>query len=180
MSDDDEYYENGGNDYEGGSDNDDDKDENENDDEPLVGDEDENAPPEEEQKFVASAKQFELAGGGIRSDVNLKSVKNPHERFRIIVAGVANRINDVMTKKPFSRDDFTRMTDKVAVTPFIQYKNPSAFVLGYYATRGGRENMTPALFQRALAMLDVINEAKEIASPPDIIRYATFWREVLK
>jgi hypothetical protein len=29
-------------------------------------------------------------------------------------------------------------------------------------------------------MLDVINEAKEIASPPDIIRYATFWREVLK
>jgi hypothetical protein len=179
MNDDDEYYEDGGDDYEGGDD-DEDKDENEGDEEELVGDEEEEAPAEEEQKFVASAKQFELAGGGIRSDVNLKSVKNPQERFRIIVAGVANRINDVMKEKPFSRDDFTRMTDKVAVTPFIQYKNPSAFVLGYYATRGGRENMTPALFQKVLAMLNVINETKEIASPPDIIRYATFWREVLK
>ena len=178
MSDDDEYYEDAGDDYEGGDD--DDKDEGEDDEQELVGDEEEDVPIEEEQKFVASAKQFELAGGGIRSDVNLKSVKNPQERFRIIVAGVANRINDVMKEKPFSRDDFTRMVDKVAVTPFIQYKNPSAFVLGYYATRGGRENMTAALFQKALAMLDVVNESKEIASPPDIIRYATFWREVLK
>lgn len=178
MSDDDEYYEDGGDYYEGGDD--DDKDEDKDEEQELVGEEEEEAPVEDEQKFVAGAKQFELAGGGIRSDVNLKSVKNPHERFRIIVAGVANRINDVIKEKPFSRDDFTRMIDKVAVTPFIQYKNPSAFVLGYYATRGGRENMTPALFEKALVMLDVVNETKEIASPPDIIRYATFWREVLK
>ena len=176
MSDDDEYYEDGGDDYEGG---DDDEDKDQEDEQEYVGDE-EDEEPAEEQQFVAGAKQYELAGGGIRSDVNLKSVKNPHERFRIIIASVASKINDNTPSKPFSRDDFTKMSDKVSLTPFIQYKNPSAFVLGYYATRGGTQDMTTDMFAKAITMLDIINESKDIASPPDIIRYATFWREVLK
>lgn len=176
SDDDDEYYKDGGDDYEGGDD-DDEKDYDE--DQQYVGEE-EDEPEEDQQQFVAGAKQYELAGGGIRSDVNLKSIKNPQERFRIIIASVASKINDNTPGKPFSRDDFTKMSDKVALTPFIQYKNPSAFVLGYYATRGGTQDMTQDMFSKAIDMLDVVNESKDIASPPDIIRYATFWREVLK
>lgn len=173
---DDEYYEDGDDEYKG---DDDDKEEPEyGDDQEYVGDEPEEQV--EEQQFVAGIKQFELAGGGIRSDVNLKSVKNPHERFRIIIAGVANRINDLVREKPFSRDDFTKMSDKVSNTPFIQYKNPSAFVLGYYATKGGKQDITQERLAKAVAMLDIVNQTKDIVSPPDIIRYATFWREVLK
>jgi hypothetical protein len=173
---DDEYYENGDEEYEGGEGDDDDKYEEQE----YVAEEEDEVPIEEEQQFVAGVKQFELAGGGLRSDVNLKSVKNPVERFRIIIAGVANTINDNLREKPFSRDDFIKMSDKVAATPFVQYKNPSAFVLGYFVTRGGTQDITIELLRRAIDMLPIVNQSKDIASPPDIVRYATFWREVLK
>ena len=40
----------------------------------------------EEQEFKTEVKGFERAGGGVRSDVNLKMVINPYERFKIIIA----------------------------------------------------------------------------------------------
>ena len=134
---------------------------------------------EERQEFQTERKGFERGGGGIRIDVNLRMISNPYEKFRIISTAVMNKINSHYPSS-FSMDDFGNISDKISSINFIEYKNPSAYVLGYYVTRGGREDVIEDRLERVdRNFLDVINETRTIVTIIDVIRYGAFWREVL-
>ena len=136
-------------------------------------------PEDEGREYVMGKADFDrVGGGGIRVDVNLKSVANPLEKFRIILGAIISEIN-THEGKIFTDDDRQIMTDKVASTPFIQYKNPAAYILGYYVTKGGTQDITDLLYGRAVSFLGTINNVKQVLTPPDIIRYAYFWRGTL-
>lgn len=146
-----------------------------------MADDDDGEFQEEVQEFKTEIKGFERAGGGIRSDVNLKLVSNPYERFKIIVTAVANKINTSIKSRPLSNDDFYNLQDKIMTMKSVQYKNPSAYVLGYYVTKGGKKDIIEErLIQVESEMLAVVNETSEIVTIIDVIRYAYFWREVLE
>ena len=62
--------------------------------------------------------------------------------------------------------------------PRVEFKNPTAFVLGYIATRGGRYNITRDSLSsvwKCYQQMHNINKDESITEE-DIIRYARFWR----
>jgi hypothetical protein len=126
---------------------------------------------EEEQEFKEERGAFERAGAAYLIGVGLKYVTNPIEKFKIIVDAVYNKIKSIAG---IGEGDLKVMMDKVSNINQVQYKNPPAYVLGYIASKGGRE-ITKERLNLAESLIPEMSTKEDVITPPDIIRYAVFW-----
>ena len=65
--------------------------------------------------------------------------------------------------------------------PRVGYKNATAFVLGYIASRGGRQEITKLSLNKAFKYYQLMSTEKTDLSikKPDIIRYARLWVDLV-
>lgn len=129
---------------------------------------------EPEAEFQAERGAFERAGGAQLIGTTLKYVTNPIEKFKIVVEAVYNKIK---SSARISEGDLRVMMDKVSSIHLVQYKNPPAYVLGYIASKGGKE-ITKERVELSETLIPAISEKEEAITPPDIIRYAVFWTKL--
>ena len=136
-----------------------------------------------EQEFGQEVNVFERVG--IRNefiDINIDTEKNrtqktPIERF---VENINAIILDLMHKSNIFYDkDITLILESISLLDNPSYKNPTAFILGYFATNGGNK-----IDKNKLKKTFDIIKNKEILdtsiTPPDIIRYCRLWLNLRK
>lgn len=128
----------------------------------------------EEPRYMAEVNVFQRVGVGSVSSTSLKNVSNPIEAFKLRVGGVFNKIKH--TSK-LSEADLAKMLEPVSNIPNIRFKNPAGFILGYIASDKGKK-LSDTGFKSANSLLELINDVKVIITPPDIIRYASFWLSI--
>lgn len=139
-------------------------------------DEDDEEPQEydyeedDEGKLVSertAAERTGKLGGGLRD------VSDPTENF-------VNRILDVCAQlegRNFLKSgDCGKIIDPIKSLPRIEFKNATTYVLGYIASKGGRE-ITRDTIANATKAVRSIETFKEIITVDDIIRYAYYWKD---
>lgn len=97
-------------------------------------------------------------------------IKDPVERFAVTVDAISRHLNSSGVVS-IDENDIVRMLDRVRNVPYVTKKNPSAYVLGYVASGGGRRIDSKAverIFSKALSEVADVNR-------PDVIRYARLW-----
>ena len=133
--------------------------------------------------FEAEIGAFERTGmggrlgtamvGGLIGDLQKKMMRelsSPEDRFRVYVDAISRKLSSDETVH-ISNPDIDAMLDKNSQIKDIRYKNPTAYILGFLATRGGRnmDNVSNIIRNVLPAIGDVGVEA------PDVVRYARYW-----
>jgi len=142
---------------------------------------------EEEQKYEAEAKAFERTGRGETIGMTIiegkgkiaelqkramREISSPDERFSIFVDAISRKLKQDKVLI-VSDNDIQIMIDKSRDLKNIGYLNPSAYILAYVVTSGGKE-INKKRFQQIVN--DVLPDFKDLGiEPEDIIRYSRFW-----
>lgn len=136
--------------------------------------EDDNEYVEEEQELIAERKAFERVGVSMAS-----TAKTPKEKFKNVVSSIFYKLK---TQLNFSDTDLTNILDPVDKISKIQYKNQTAYILGYYVTKGGRDKLinTRSMVDRLDRAESAIDDSDPSITRADIIRYSVFWNEIKK
>lgn len=153
---------------------------------PFGGDYDERV-IDEGPTYEAEIGAFERTGaggrlgttivGGIIGDIQQKmsrELSTPDERFKIYVDSISRKLNldDILS---ISNQDIDVMLDKADLVKGIQYVNPTAYILGFMATRGGRSMDN---IHKIIKKLPMIGDAGVEA--PDVVRYSRYWTMYLR
>jgi hypothetical protein len=103
--------------------------------------------------------------------------RSPEERFLISVDAISRRMaSDHIAN--ISESDITNMLTKTGHVQGLRYKNPVGYILGYLASRGGREIKHDTVMNVITKVLPKLGDEGGVA-PPDVIRYARFWKKYL-
>lgn len=92
---------------------------------------------ENQAEFLAEKNAWDRIGGvdiglGLGGVINLKkSGYTINEKFKLIALATINIINDLDGNITLNLDEITHLLSLVEKIPDFEYKNPSAFVLGY-------------------------------------------------
>ena len=107
-------------------------------------------------------------------------IQTPLGRFCIKVDAISRNIESEC--KLLVQSDIGILQTFSQKVPRVQYKNPTAFVLGYIATKGGNKNID----EKSLKVVyDCYNKTESIdkddsVKKPDVIRYARLWNILIK
>jgi hypothetical protein len=119
-----------------------------------------------------------LSGGGEigkrLEDINKKLFRlalEPLEKFKVLVSIMYSKYRDDLH---LSNRDFDILVEKADFIDNIQYKNPLAYIFGYYVLEKGKidKRRFDTLCTNILNTVDYIK-------PPDVIRYARLWLELI-
>jgi len=94
------------------------------------------------------------------------------DKFSIYVDAVSRNIMET-NAIDITQNDIVTMLQRARKIKMINYKNPTAFVLGYLVSNGGRSINTEHLNTILKNILPYLQD-KSIKAP-DIIRYARLW-----
>jgi hypothetical protein len=149
------------------------------DDEDMLNEEEKAYDDGEEYRNERNA--FERAGPaddliGMFSDENVRT-RDPLELFRRKVRAISLQIND---KFPgvLPRPDINNMLIKAETISHIDFKSPTAYVLGYIASNGGtkiNEKSVDYVFKNIIPFVNDPVKESDFVKEPDVIRYARFW-----
>jgi hypothetical protein len=124
--------------------------------------------------FLPEMGAFDRIGD---DDLNLPPIigpgggsQDPLDRFRLKVNAISYNLKDYNV--PISKNDISVMLEKAGNLDKVKYKNPSAYVLGYIASSGGR-NITRDSVNKTSKYIPHLQEGSVL--PPDIVRYARLW-----
>jgi len=95
----------------------------------------------------------------------------PTERFYKVAEAISLDLNERVTPSPFSDRDLELI--KVTNVPFYEFKNPTAYVLGYLGSskkRGITKSSIDYVFKNILPKIEDTSVKK-----PDVIRYSRLW-----
>lgn len=120
---------------------------------------------------------FERAGGGAKlRTLRLNkgpmtraeyAAQDPYEKFVVALDAIARQMrNNVQILD----EHIDNMIDLAKIIPNIRYKNPTAFILGYYASQNGRELTLDSYRKVVKTMYPHVDQ--QTIQHPDIIRYA--------
>jgi len=104
-----------------------------------------------------------------------REMLDPLQIFQIQVDAVSRHLKDQKIKKPLDERDIQKMIEKSNVLPHINYKNPTAYVLGYIASNGG-SRITQEQFNNSSKLLEYVYDTSVLE--PDILRYARLWMTI--
>ena len=104
-----------------------------------------------------------------------KILLNPVDKFRIKVNAVARNLSE-WDSIYLSNGAIRMILEKVLQLQDVEYKNATAYVLGYVATEGGQK-LTSKGFKWVVNKLLPHVEDKSVLEP-DIIRYARLWENI--
>lgn len=131
------------------------------------GDEDEGE-GEEEVRYLPGVKAGEYASGG--PILITGKAQSPMERFRIQVDAIYNNLKT--RGLDLTKSDLETMIGKVHKIKNIEYKNATAYVLGFIASNRGK-NIDINKLKQTFNVIKFLPEGG--VERPDIIRYAKFW-----
>jgi hypothetical protein len=98
--------------------------------------------------------------------------QDPEEKFSCYVDAISRYLNSLGAN--ISQTDINIMLDKVRYIKNIDKKNPTAYILGYITSKGGKDiekKQFKYVVDKILPLVDVKNNITE----PDILRYARLW-----
>lgn len=128
----------------------------------------------EEVEYKAEMKAYERAGFMYVKPTSLKNVSKPEDAFRIRLTNAFDTRRALL--KGLVQSDLQNMIDPIWLIQHIEFKNPVAYMLGYYVVENNRIN--EARLKIAVRALEEIAPHNEIAAV-DILRYGFYWIEFL-
>jgi len=134
----------------------------------------------DEQETTAEIKAFERTGGigiggmmssglGVKRD---KANQDKTEHFAERMDAVSRNL-DSFPGITINENDLVDMMKRAKQTKNIEHINPTAFVLGYMATNGGRNMEVEKVREIIEKVLPKTN--LDSVRPADIVRYSRFW-----
>ena len=111
-----------------------------------------------------------------------KAAQEPLEKFVQSVEAIALNI-DSKNKITITNNDIQEMIEKASFLQHVEHKNPSAYILGFLATKGGTQKLVTEegnkelyeqIIEKALPLVDI--EASVF--PEDVIRYSRLWLQL--
>jgi hypothetical protein len=127
----------------------------------------------EKQTFGDEFKARERAGVGSRVvDKSLRNIQDPRERFQVQVDAISRSIRD-FDKVDISDDDIDTILDKIDVLSHVGYKNATAYILGYLASKGGKKISSDSVNNVFTNVLPHVSDKS--VHKEDVIRYARLW-----
>jgi hypothetical protein len=111
-----------------------------------------------------------LAGIEKMDDELGREILDPVERFTRQVNAISRNPNIQL-----SEEDTDILLSKISNISNINYKNPTGYVLGYIATRGGRNLDKKSVTNIFKYILPKLQESVE---QPDVIRYGRYWQKI--
>ena len=105
-----------------------------------------------------------------------RSMMDPLDSFRINVDAISRSLRNWDDVK-ISEKDITEMLESAADLKYVQYKNPTAYVLGYMASNGGKK-LDKTSFDSVIKKVLPHTEDQTSVTPVDVVRYARLWQNV--
>lgn len=134
----------------------------------------------DEGSFVDEGNAYERAGqSGVTALLTKEQHKNAtiEDRFK---SAVNTAFLDLKGENliRISDADLRILIEKIdQITVGVKYKNPTCYILGYVATSGGTK-MNKSGMDTVLKIVPKLDKKLGI-EPPDVIRYARYWRQFL-
>ena len=104
-----------------------------------------------------------------------KAVQEPLEKFVQNVEAIARNINS--GNVIITNNDIQEMIETAYYLEHVEHKNPSAYVLGFLATEGGK-NMTKELYDKIIKKALPLIDSDAFVSEEDVIRYSRLWLQL--
>lgn len=128
---------------------------------------------ENEIRFESEFNVRDRIGGVMEDELGkTRDMKDPVQRFAAFVQVVTKSMN-AQNIVSISRKDLNFVVEKALVTPSARYKNPTAFVLGYWLTRDSDyTELNKGKFNKLVPNL------KDLEYPIrsyDAVRYSNLW-----
>ncbi len=126
-------------------------------------------------------KDRERAGGIIGcwltgADGRPLKTQDPRGRFCLKVDAICRNIDSNCKFMSISEDQIQFLLNKSQNLKRVEFKNPTAFVLGYRATDGGVRKSAKVSGNAVWKCYSDIMNSDESIKQPDIIRYARLWK----
>ena len=102
------------------------------------------------------------------------NIQEPLERFISITNGISRNL--MGQGKQISERDINILIKKAYKLDKVEFKNPTAYILGYIASSGGQEIKEELFRYTVIEILPVMTEGSVL--PPDILRYARLWMKL--
>lgn len=128
------------------------------------------------ERVGVSGKLAELLSTPIE-DINKRSAISPEDRFLINTDAFCRRINSENIAR-LTDTDINTILEKTTEIPQLRYKNFVAYVLGYIATQGGKTLKVDNVRKVIENVLPRVGDEGGVY-PPDIVRYARYWKDIL-
>jgi len=126
---------------------------------------------------VAVYERVGLPGAGLIGEIPENKIErammDPLQRFRLFVDVISRSL---MEYSDINESSINIMLEKAAELQAAEHKNPTAYILGYVASGGGRD-MSRQNFSRAVKLISHVKDTGSVL-PPDIIRYARLWQNL--
>lgn len=140
---------------------------------------------EEEQQFVADYDSLGRTSISVslpsRTLRGLKDITNMKEQFKARVEATVRNLSSV--RGCIALDELLNVLEPINDLANIQFKNATAFVLGFIASNGG-QTITKASVAKAIkcreSMIMPSTPFEDIVTDKDIIKYAVYWKDVVK
>ena len=105
-----------------------------------------------------------------------RSMLDPLDSFRINVDGISRSLRNWDDVK-ISEKDITEMLEMAVDLKYVQYKNPTAYILGYMASNGGKK-LDKTSFDNVIKKVLPHTEDQTSVTPVDVVRYARLWQNI--
>lgn len=130
----------------------------------------------EEIQFRDEVGAYLRAGGGINIGLEKADQKiiTPIEKFKINVDGIARKIKEYGYINEKDIETLLEVADKLE---YINYKNPTLYVIGYITSEGGKKIKKEVFNDVNKKIVPLFND--QSIQPPDVIRYGRLWTEQL-
>lgn len=140
----------------------------------------------DEPQYEKEFKAFERVSKNSKLYELISDIKNltKKDRFLLKVHKISKYFDDKKILE-ISDNDINTMLEKTQKIQDLEYKNPTAYILGYIGSKGGKElqtNIIQDIINNVLPKIkkSAIEEAKYSGvEPPDFIRYCRYWRKFL-
>jgi len=135
----------------------------------------------DDKQYQSEVGAFDRVGYGNFLDTKIGDGKKDHmsqtplERFVSQVDAISRNITEQRIHD-IGQSSIDYMIKIAELLPFVEYKNPLAYVLGYIASKGGRD-IDSKLVQESFIILKKLSI--ESVQNPDVIRYARLWKNLI-
>jgi hypothetical protein len=128
---------------------------------------------EDEIRFETEFNVRDRIGGVIEDElVKTRDMKDPVQRFAAFVQVVTRSMN-AQNIVSISRKDLNFVVEKALEVPSARYKNPTAFVLGYWLTRDS--DYTELNKEKFNKLVPNLKELEYPIRSYDAVRYSNLW-----
>ena len=114
---------------------------------------------------------MDLSGDMSNIQKRIREMVSVEDRFKYYVGAIINNLNENKILD-ISWDSRVKICQKADDIPNVKFLNPTAYILGYVATQGGK-TMNKRDIKMVFRALDVLKD--DSIREPDVIRYSRFW-----